>query len=409
MLRFARQNFVKLVFLAGVVFLMAPVLLLLTYDSRDDFDQMSPEDAVGRASEGVNAWAAPHLTDMQLLEAEAAKGNPVAQNNLALILRRSRGRDNRERSDALLSKAASQGLPQAQYNIAFYLPNRFHTDPQIVKQRLDLLRPLAQAGDPHAAAVLAQTLYYVNRETFEPNRQSRRIELWQIAAQSGVVDYQIAYAKELFTLARSERAFLFPQAVDALLTAHEGGDPRAAETIAYGLRLWFDDVAPLLAGTEFGADRFAWLSYAAANGLRTASCSYALSVFDPVRSFDTGSGTRADLLSLVNQIYASEDADRVRDAEYHLAECHTPKQRKPQGRRNPAFGEPALYAGRLRGGWTSLANSVGHARIAAGVLYGFRGDANNDPSLAAEFFTLARDEDGFSDAEAFLALLEPDG
>ena len=113
-------------------------------------------------------------------------------------------------------------------------------------------------------------------------------------------------------------------------------------------------------------------------------------------------------------LMSSSKADRYghqqrRDAQDHLQQYRDEQRRQTNSQTRIGNSEPALYAGRLRGGWTSLANSVGHARIAAGVLYGFRGDANNDPSLAAEFFTLARDEDGFSDAEAFLALLEPDG
>lgn len=405
MFQLRQADIIRAIFLLGMVCLLVPIAAFVLSEWENNPLRMDVEDAIVRASEGINANAAPPLQDMQILEAEAAKGNAVAQNNLALILRRSRGRDNRERSDALLEAAAEQGLPQAAYNVAIHLPHRWDTEPGIIQRQLDLLTPLAASGDPHAAAQLGRFLYYRNRSDYLPNSKHTQIEMFHLAAQSDDPEYAYVYADALLELARGEYTHLFPQAAEALLVAHEMGEPRAAKAIAGAIYMGEDWVAPVLEHTEYGNDPLAWLDHAARSGMRTAACSYALRVLRPIDRLDDDLEI-GDLTRRLSDLRLAVDPTVFERAEAHLVTCYTPSRARRVGRSNPAFGEPALYAKKYRGTWSSLANSPGYARVASGVIAGFSPFDIWDPNAARAHFRAARDDGDLPVAVALIDLLE---
>ena len=94
----------------------------------------------------------------------ALTGNAIAENNLGVLAQR--GYDMPPDPDlarAHFTTAADKGSAVAAYNLARMGKDRYGTDPEEVRRHIALLKPLADAGDPHAAAEMVRRLYFLTR------------------------------------------------------------------------------------------------------------------------------------------------------------------------------------------------------------------------------------------------------
>ncbi len=370
----ARNSLSYFVFWSGVLLIAGAAILmsLLAWQNSRKPD-LSPERIIA-ASQGAFRPGRPPSEDIALLETAAAEGIALAQNNLAVILLRSRDSNDRARADALLEAAAEQGLLQARYNIAYLIPHRFDTDPALVERQITLLQQNVAEGDPHSMALLAARLYYANRDRFVSDREALRLILLEQAAASDDPEYLFQYGAELWNRIRNMapsrhdagRTLLIEKAADAFLRAHASGEPRAAQRIAAMLEE--QNIAPLtdrLAALDLPTNAFGWMELAAEGGLVYGACHYAHDVLGIVWPDALRDAPFEQISATIVQNAITYPPEIRQKALAHAATCATPAD--PPGFRVRAFGDGALYRAKYRGTWPALLDSRGQADVLLGV------------------------------------------
>ncbi len=97
-----------------------------------------------------------------LLRPLANAGDPIAQNNLAvLIYHRARSAEEFRLAEKLLRDAAANGLPRAQLNLVTLRYGRCHLNTSNNAQASLMLRDLAGEGDMVAASQMLDCLYFI--------------------------------------------------------------------------------------------------------------------------------------------------------------------------------------------------------------------------------------------------------
>ncbi|MEO1640997.1 MAG: hypothetical protein AAFU41_17305 [Pseudomonadota bacterium] len=384
---------------------------IATYQEERRKAELSPERIIG-ASQGAFSRGFPPAEDIALLERAAEAGIALAQNNLAVILLRTRDRDNHDRADALLDAAAKQGLIQARYNIAYRIPYRFNTDPALVERQITLLQANVAEGDIPSMALLAARLGYANRDEYVADRGALRMTLLETAAESSDAEYLFQYGAFLWDQVRNthpddhdaERQQVMDRAADAFLRSHTLGEPRAAQRIAAMLEE--RNVAFLtdrLADAGLPTSHLAWLHIAAEAGLTYAACAYVREVFGSIFPDDAEKkGLPAIKTEIIMRslVYPPE----VRQRAYDLAhDCATPPEPAAWTRR--AFGDAAIYRAKYRGTWPSILDSRGQTDVLLGLIAGLGVFGGVDAEKAAFHLQRAARTHDYPAGEAYLTLL----
>jgi len=362
-----------------------------------------PSATLADATRAAASSTAPTLPEWELLETGAANGDPVAMNNLGVALWRTRQR--KAQAQAWFEKAAAKGNVAARYNLALYLPDRHTTNPEIIRKRLHLLEQNVEAGDIPSMVALARALYFKNRDDYVPDRKELRRDLLRRAAATGDPDYLVTLGKTLWKDIRGgEDPALVGEALSALHAASKAGDPRGAETIAQILEDRSGVVRPLSSALldQIGItdDPLFWYATAADMGLVTAKCSYGFEVFN------TRSWLRSPDMSLIERHFRAgpdmlgNSPDILARAIAHLETCAANPKRSI-GPRRP-FGEPSLYAYKLRGTWTSMSTQPGWANITLGILHGYGIGVERDRDRALTYLDRAANAHDFSLAEQIM-------
>lgn len=305
----------------------------------------------------------------------ARLGHADAMNNLAVI--RVRGLDGRRDVAAakeLLRRSWDKGQPIAGYNLARLAESRFDTPIEEVAQTLAWLEPLVAAGDPHAAAEMADALGYRNRAALVPDLTERRLELRRAAARDGDPVYTYRLARTMWDEAGERKdPALALEAIETMQRAAEAGERRAMlhmGNMEWQSPGWVEDA---LGPEGFpGGDRFDWWARGAEAGDIPSACRYAVNAF---RSLDN-----AEALPAVHAGPRPETDARTEAALVHLATC-AGAERVP-GLINPVFGAPALYLGRPVGGVSLERSSRAAAKTILGVLYHEGRLVDRDPERA---------------------------
>ena len=330
----------------------------------------------------------------------ARLGDATALNNLGVLAQRGYDRrPDKALAQSYFEAAAGKGHAVAGYNLARMGENRHDTDPQEVRRQFALLSRLADAGDPHAAAEIARRLYFANRAGMLPEQSGglpeARLRYFRQAAASGDPVYLYLLGDALGDAARegSGRAML-SEAVDVLLAAHRGGEPRAAAALA--------EIARQTRGADKAAlpedfrvmDQFGWWQAAAEEGLLSAKCSFAVNWMRPV--------SRQERL----EPPAPEPGpvDEMTETALRYAEDCAGARRETYRAASPAFGRPALYGGRPTGGYPALVNSPAYAAKILGIVHAEGTLRPRDPETARRWFERPLKE-GFPEIQALINAL----
>jgi TPR repeat protein len=325
-----------------------------------------------------------------------------AVNNLGVMeLRGLGGPANSDSAWLNISRASQRGVVAARYNEAFHMSNRSNTADRIIRNRLRRLHANVKAGDVHSAVVLANTLYYKNREKFVPNREARIVELLEMAAATGDRDYIYQAGKWMFDNARSQTpgdAALAARAVEHMLKAFELGDHRAAKTLAFMMtydgRLVSKEASPGL----YVHDEQGWLRLAAGLGSLTAPCSFGINVMRDINWYEAESEPpvlEPAVLEKLSKTYP--------ETVNFLARCAA--ARELEWPDNPPFGSPALYVQKAAGSQTSL-TSQGTAALYLGRMYEDGMLVPKDLDKAREYFELALSQHKMRQAKAAIDRLK---
>jgi TPR repeat protein len=280
-------------------------------------------------------------------------------NNLA-VLRITGPREARD-PDAgrdLLDRAAARGHLVAGYNLARMAENRDDTPIEEVARVLALLEPAVAAGDPHAAAQMADVLYFRSREALVPDRAERRRALRRQAAASGDPVYLYRFGRELWDNAGLDDTDLALEAIAVMERAAQAGERRAMLFMGQMERDRTRALRAAMPGGFPGGDRFDWWARAADAGSLAGACLFAVNFFR-----DEG---RRETAPVVHTGLRPAPDGRTRMALSHLATCA--EARRPPAIPNPVFGAPALRYGRPVGGVMSLNTSPATARTILAVL-----------------------------------------
>jgi TPR repeat protein len=399
--------------LTGIVLVVVvPFLVAVSYLAEQRQPDLSPERIIA-ASQGAFAPALPPAEDLAVLEQAAEQGIALAQNNLAVILLRTRDSRNHDRADRLLEAAAAQGLVQARYNIAYRIPYRFNTDPALVERQIDLLQRNMAEGDVHSMALLAARLGFVNRERFVEDRQADQLALLQRAAATQDPDYLFQYGAELWDRVRNmpptdhtpARLVVMELALEAFLASFEQGEPRAAQRIS--AMIAERNVGPLTDGlAELGlpTNDLEWLDLAGQAGLAYADCHYAREVLGDLWPDDLMAEPLYRISAGIVQNALTHPPEQ-RQRALELAEaCATPPQ--PPEFRPRAFGDTALYLAKYRGGWPAMGDSRGQADVMLGVIAALGVFGPVDRKKAAFHFDRAVSVHDYQGGVAFLDRLD---
>ncbi len=371
----------------------------------------SPENIIA-ASHGAFSERRPPAEDIQFLEQAAAAGIALAQNNLAVILLRSREPGSTARAEALLEQAAAQGHIQARYNIALRIPYRFNTDPELVERQIDLLQQNVAEGDVHSMALLAARLGFVNRAQFVSDREALELILLEQAAASDDPEYLYQYGKALWNRVRNMppdrqdagRRLIMEKAADALLRSYELGEARAAQRLSNMVDE--RNVAPLtdrLAAAGMPTKALDWLELAAEGGLDYGACHYAHEVLGIVWPDDL-ENMRLDEISqnIITRSLTYPPEIRQKALAYAEA-CATPPERP--GFRARAFGDEGIYRAKYRGTWPAMLDSRGQNDVLLGVIAGLGVFGPVDPEKAAFHMNRAAQAHDYDHGLEFLGRL----
>lgn len=381
-----------IVFLAGLGLVLIALTGLLLRGGLPDLTEPRVTQADARTA--VTGALSPTPQEWQRLEKDAAKGDPVAMNNLGVALWRSRQKADKDAARGWFEQAAERGDVAARYNLALMLPNRFDTEPEIIERRLSLLTQNVELGDIPSMVALAESLYFVNRDAYVADRKGTIRQLLKTAAATGDSDYLVIYGKTLWRGIRgSDDASPLIEALAALRLAYEKGDPRGAETMGDIMASGQSEIRAIVADADLETDPLLWYRRAGDMGLTSARCHHGL------RLFRTGEWVRTPDMGLIERHFRAgpailgNDPEIVARAIDDLKHCADPPRR--QSRPNRPFGAPSLYAFKLRGTWTSMANSPGWANITLGVLYGYGIGVPRDHERAVTYLDVAHEKHGF--------------
>ncbi len=329
----------------------------------------------------------------------ALTGNAIAENNLGVLAQR--GYDMPPDPDlarAHFTTAADKGSAVAAYNLARMGKDRHDTDPEEVRRNIALLKPLADAGDPHAAAEMVRRLHFRNRAEIlgvGEGLSGLRMSYARQAAESDDPVYLYLLGQTLEDrFGETGNLDDLGEAVEALLAALDLGETRAASALA-GIAWQTPSQHHADLPAAFSArDRFGWWKVAADGGLLSAKCAIAVNRLREI--------SRQETLSLAAQAPGPLDAE-TGEALAYAEDCAT-ATRETYRVENPPFGRPALYAGRPTGGYPSLVNSPAYAAKILGVVYAEGRLRPRDPDLARHWFQRPLKE-GFPHIEDMLNAL----
>lgn len=385
-------------------FIVAAVLIMLAaaWIGYDQIEKAQITSLNTRIAESIAARRLPEGQDWEMLNRYAFDGDAVSQNNLAVILRLTQGGATRDRSISLFQKAAAQGLVEARYNLIYDLPNRFDLPADQIAATIDLLQANVDSGHVPSMVLLADRLRFVNRDAFVSDRQGLRLALLEKAAATGDADYQLAYGKLLWDMARDgDDPALAERAVAQWIAAWDGGEPRAAERLGHAAGHGSPVFAGAAALARTRGSAFDWFERAAESGLVTAKCAYAHELYRQPQwlareggrapAFDPRS--RSDIFPV-----APVEARRALD---YLEECAAAERLARQP--NPPLGTPALILRKPRGGWTALTTQPVHARYTLGLAHLFGLGTHVDRETARDWLDLAVSEDHMQEAAALMA------
>lgn len=392
----------RILFFAGVLLMVTPVLLFVWLTSGFGIYPKSTNAEIVAASEWASSSQFPPMSEMQVLEDAAAAGNPVAQNNLAVVFLRSRRPGSSEQARTLLEAAAAQDLIQARFNLVLTMPNKFDTDPAIIRRQIDLLEANVRAGDVHSMVLLATRLYFVNRDDYVNDRLGYRLTLYETAAQSGDPDYIYQYGHRIWEDYRRDHPADLVMAAKMFVQAAGLGEPRGAHALGEMLaEEGMQDVVAYLISEDLPVSPLFWYDQAAAGGLRASACAYGRFVFagltrdEPDLSFLNSYWlwVRAELSTIPDQT--------LRQGLAHLDDCGTLRQQRAGPSR--VFGEEALYRTKIRGTWPGSHGWAGQADRVHGLILGFGLDQDLVRSRA--YFERARDVHDVSGVDGIMALI----
>ncbi|MEZ5772903.1 MAG: hypothetical protein R3D61_15310 [Defluviimonas denitrificans] len=311
----------------------------------------------------------------------ALTGDATAENNLGVLAQR--GYDMPPDPDlarAHFTTAADKGSAIAAYNLARMGKDLYDTDPEEVRRNVALLKPLADAGEPHAAAEMVRRLYFLNRAEIlglGEGLSDLRVSYARQAAESGDPVY-LYLLGQMLEKHYGETANLddLGEAVEALLAAQKLGELRAASELAGISRQIFPDDRAALPAALGERDSFGWRKIAAEGGLVSAKCAIAV---DRLREI-----SMQETLSPPAQAPGPVDAE-TEEALGYAEDCAT-ATRETYRVENRPFGRPALYAGRPTGSYPALVDSPAYAAKILGIVYAEGRLRPRDPDLARHWF-----------------------
>ncbi|MFK7937806.1 MAG: hypothetical protein AB8B82_00385 [Roseovarius sp.] len=361
-----------------------------------------PTTTISQVVKALKAGDTLTKADWAILRQMAADEDPAAQNVLGVALRRNKA--TRDQARSLFELAAAKGEVGARYNLAVILPDKFRTDPKIIKQRLALLQANVALGDIPSVVELANSLAPINRTAYVPDRETRRRALYAQAAATGDADYLVIYGKALWKDIRGGAdPAMIATALSALGQAYEAGDARGAETIGKIFAHGAPDVIDAVPADWTARNPLLWFRRAGDMGLPTARCAFGLELFR------TGAWIRTADMSLIERHFragpailsnAPEDLQRALD---DLEHCATDPKRLR--RANPPFGQDTLYLYKQRGTYTSMSNQPGWANLTLGVIYGYGIGVARDRDRAYGYLDTAVTRDAFDIAAQVKAAL----
>lgn len=392
----------RILLFASVMMMLARLLPFVWLTSDFNIYPKSTNAEIVAASEWASSSQLPPMSEMQILEDAAAAGNPVAQNNLAVVFLRSRRPGSDEQARTLLEAAAAQDLIQARFNLVLTMPNKFDTDPEIIRRQIDLLEANVRAGDVHSMVLLATRLYFVNRDDYVNDRIGYRLTLYETAALSGDPDYIYQYGKQIWEDHRRDHPADLVRAARMFVQAVELGEPRGAHALGEMLaEEGMQDVVAYLISEDRPISPLHWYDQAAMGGLRASACAYGRLVFAGLTHDEPD-------LSLLNSYWLWVRAElstipdqTLRQGLEHLDDCGTLRQRRAGPSR--VFGEEALYRTKIRGTWPGSHGWAGQADRVHGLILGFGPD--HDLVRSSAYLERARDVHDVSDADEILALI----
>lgn len=398
----ARPGLLLILGLGLVVFAVVTTLQMRMAPVTPPTEAQVPIVSVADASQTLKAGQRLGAEAMASLQQQADAGDAEAMNVLGVALRRTKA--TRDQAQALFERAAAAGSIGARYNLAVILPDKFKTDPAIVQRRLDLLQANVALGDIPSVVELANSLFYVNRDAFVPDRADRRRALYAQAATTGDADYQLIYGKSLWAEIRggADPSLINP-ALIALNAAYKAGDPRGAETIGSILQGCTGGVIAAISDDFTERDPLVWYRRAADMGLPTARCAFGFEMFD------TGTWVRTADMSLIERHFRAGPAilgNAPQDVTHAMGELEYCATRPKRARRpNPPFGEATLYLFKQRGTYTSISNQPGWANMTLGILHGYGIGVPRNRSLALDYLQIAATRENFEIAAQIIEVL----
>ncbi len=331
-------------------------------------------------------------------------GNGEATNNLGVLYLRGIGVErDRERAIALFETAVTKGVVAGRYNLVLTMPNRFKTPKDVIQRQIALLNENIDLGDIPSHVLAAERLYYVNREEFVPDRETRKLSLLEIAARTGDADYLYQFGKELEVQAfEREDVGLMIKALLAYRRAFDNGNMRGAEALgsAWQIRQW--DVEPNRADVLEKSEA-EWTAIAAESGSITAQCRYGNRHFGWMDELTEMLGEPSRLEGRIERYLAQENPVSWITSLNYLQKCALAK--KLSFPPNPPFGDTALYARKRRGSVTSLANSPQWANYYLGKLYALGLHVEKNLDKARNHFDRAARKGRFAQSDVWIAHL----
>lgn len=318
-------------------------------------------------------------------------GNGAASNNLGVLYLRGMGaRRDRDGARALFETAAAKGVQAARYNLVLTMENRHKTADNIIKRQLALLDQNVALGDIPSHVLLARRLGFTNRDQFVPNREARKLELLETAAETGDADYIFQLGQELEVQAFvQEDPYMMIKALQAYRQVYDLGHMEGAEMLAAARHIRWNITPSRAEILEKSEDE--WTLIAANAGRIAPKCRYGLIYFDRLPSLKQLTEDSDEAEWQIERFRATDDVELAKLSVSFLEAC-APAKRVKFGPNRP-FGDVALYARKMRSGAIALVNSPPRARLALGKLYAFGIHVKKSKAEAIKHFRLLRRSD----------------
>lgn len=393
----------RILFTMGLLLAVFPFAQFWWLTNGPDFSPAAPNADIIRASEGIGSSSAIPYADFLVLQEAAAQGNALAQNNLAVDYLRSPRPGSREAAHRLLELASAQGLIQARYNLALILPHEFDTDPEIIRQQIDLLQANVREGDVHSMVLLARFLYFSNRDTYVEDKNNYILDLYAEAALSGDSDYIYQFAHRIKEDHRRGRPADLVMAAEQYLQVAALGDPRGAHGLGELLEeQGMQDVVEYLIAEGQPISPLYWYDLGAQGGLRAAACEYGRYLFRDIMYGEPQVQSLQGYWAWISDRLKNLPNQTLRQGMLHLNDCGTVRAPNRSFRR-VVFGEDALYRSKRRGTWPGTHGWAGQADRALGLIAAFGPD--QDRVQARVFFERARDDHDEQDMDQLIAIV----